>query len=237
MAMARGRTVGAELGLITASVGARGVNRRGEVILVQHVFNRAGVGTPALEEDDLIGPLTIGRIRDYQMRVLGWPTPDGLIDPDGRTLRSLLERIALQRTRASVLSPGPPVRGANGATAADGRDTRAAVARRASQAATVAAPGAMRAQTAATRLKMAVGGGKLIEQDFINAAAALGPGVEPELVHAVADVESGGKSGFNGASLPIIAYEGHKFQQFTKGIYDRTHPLLSYPYLKKAGWQ
>lgn len=214
--------MGAGTGLITASVGARGVNRRGEVILVQHVFNRASVGMPALEEDDLIGPVTIGRIREYQTRVLGFAEPDGLVDPDGRTLRSLLERIALRRSGSAGAVHG---------------GAAPAVARRASQAATAAAPRAMRAQTAVPRLNMSSGGGKLTEQDFVAAAAALGAGIEPELVHAVADVESGGRSGFNAAGLPVIAYEGHRFRKLTGGIYDRTHPLLSYPYVKNAGWQ
>ncbi len=46
-------------------------------------------------------------------------------------------------------------------------------------------------------------------------------------------------SGFGPAKLPVIAFEGHLFRKYTKRKYDQTHPLLSYPYVKKAGpqWQ
>jgi hypothetical protein len=39
--------------------------------------------------------------------------------------------------------------------------------------------------------------------------------------------------------LPVIAFEGHLFRKYTKHIYDQAHPLLSYPYVRKAGpqWQ
>lgn len=77
----------------------------------------------------------------------------------------------------------------------------------------------------------------LTEADFQAAADALGPGISPAIVHAFAHVESGGKSGFGPSGLPIIAYEGHKFREFTGGIYDnnKDHPFLSYKYKKKAG--
>ncbi len=45
------------------------------------------------------------------------------------------------------------------------------------------------------------------------------------------------KQGFGPAGLPIIACEGHQFHKFTHHKYDETHPLLSYRYKKKAGWQ
>ncbi|MDE2596560.1 MAG: N-acetylmuramidase family protein [Sphingomonadales bacterium] len=92
---------------------------------------------------------------------------------------------------------------------------------------------------AALSLPPAAPGAKLWPQDFAEAAARLGPGIEPALVRAFAEVESGGKSGFGPAGLPIIAYEGHRFRKYTGKIYDQSHPKLSYPYVKKAGpeWQ
>lgn len=57
------------------------------------------------------------------------------------------------------------------------------------------------------------------------------------LVRALAQVESGGGSGFGPDGLPIIAFEGHWFRNLPKHVYDEPHPLLSYRYKKKAGWQ
>lgn len=80
---------------------------------------------------------------------------------------------------------------------------------------------------------------KLTDADFQAAAKALGTGVSVAIIQAFAEVESGGKSGFGPAGFPIIAYEGHIFRKLTDKKYDKTHPFLSYPYVKKAGpeWQ
>lgn len=79
----------------------------------------------------------------------------------------------------------------------------------------------------------------LTAQDFEEAAKLLGPDVSIALVHAFADVESGGRSGMGPAGLPVIAYEGHVFRKLTNKAYDEDHPLLSSKYVKKAGpeWQ
>ena len=77
--------------------------------------------------------------------------------------------------------------------------------------------------------------GTLTEADFQAAAKALDSDVEVAMVKAIAKVESGGRSGFNAAGLPVIAYEGHYFRRLTNKQYDQTHPLLSYQYGKKAG--
>lgn len=81
--------------------------------------------------------------------------------------------------------------------------------------------------------------GKLTEVDFQNAAKTLGPNVEVAMIKAFAEVESGGKSGFGANGFPKIAFEGHIFRKYTHKKYDKTYPLLSYPYVKKAGpeWQ
>lgn len=82
-------------------------------------------------------------------------------------------------------------------------------------------------------------GVKLVDIDFENAAKQIGDGIEVALVRAFAEVESGGKSGFNAAKLPVIAFEGHRFRKYTYNVYDKSHPMLSYPYVTKAGpqWQ
>lgn len=81
--------------------------------------------------------------------------------------------------------------------------------------------------------------GKLTAFDFSFAAAKLHRDIDPALIHAFAEVESGGASGFAENGLPKIAYEGHIFRKLTHKKFDATHRLLSYPYTKKAGpeWQ
>ena len=80
---------------------------------------------------------------------------------------------------------------------------------------------------------------KLTEADFQDAVKKLGADIEVAMIKALAEAESGGRSGFSASGFPKIAFEGHKFQSFTKNKYDETHPLLSYIYVKKAGpeWQ
>jgi hypothetical protein len=98
----------------------------------------------------------------------------------------------------------------------------------------------LRKQAASRATTKASGGvGKLTEADFTAAAEALKPGVQTAMIRAFAEVESGGKSGFGPSGLPVIAFEGHRFRKYTDRIYDQSHPLLSYPYKKKAGpeWQ
>lgn len=82
-------------------------------------------------------------------------------------------------------------------------------------------------------------GSTLTPADFAAAAHSIDPRIDPLLVRAFARVESGGRSGFGPAGLPIIAYEGHRFRDYTDEKYDKDYPLLSYPYVTKAGpeWQ
>lgn len=69
---------------------------------------------------------------------------------------------------------------------------------------------------------------KLVASDFENAAKELG--VEAAAVHAVAAVESGGRTGFDSLKRPKIRYENHFFRRLTKGRFDKTHPDLSCAY-------
>ena len=64
----------------------------------------------------------------------------------------------------------------------------------------------------------------LSEADFKKAADQLG--VEAAVVHAVADVESGGK-GFDSQGRPRILFEAHWFHKFTGGKYHARYPHLS----------
>lgn len=81
------------------------------------------------------------------------------------------------------------------------------------------------------------GGVTLTEADFQSAATQLGNGISVNIIKAFATVESGGRSGFGPAKLPMIAYEGHIFRKYTQQKYDKAYPLLSYPYTVKAGPQ
>lgn len=76
---------------IGASVGKGGVNNQGDVLLVQQLLNvhARALGLPALVEDGEIGINTINAIRKYQQMVCGHGKPDGRIDADGTTWRSL----------------------------------------------------------------------------------------------------------------------------------------------------
>lgn len=76
---------------ISASVGLNGVNRSGDVKKVQILLNqnRHRFDHHEIAEDSIIGPKTIGTIKDFQRTVVGLSNPDGRVDADGRTLRSL----------------------------------------------------------------------------------------------------------------------------------------------------
>ncbi|AKT38531.1 N-acetylmuramidase domain-containing protein [Chondromyces crocatus] len=69
---------------------------------------------------------------------------------------------------------------------------------------------------------------KLVLADFSNAARELA--CETAAVRAVAEVESGGRSGFDDQKRPKILFEVHKFRKHTGQRYDQSHPHLSAPY-------
>ena len=74
-------------GLISASVGFGGANRRDDVSLIQSLLNgvpsASGGPTNPLKVDGIVGPLTIGAIRRFQSANLGFS--DGRVDPGGQT--------------------------------------------------------------------------------------------------------------------------------------------------------
>jgi peptidoglycan hydrolase-like protein with peptidoglycan-binding domain len=75
---------------IGASVGANGDNREPDVRVVQRLLNRQDLSPlTALGEDGRAGSRTVEAIRHFQGRKLGMQSPDGRVDPDGRTFRAL----------------------------------------------------------------------------------------------------------------------------------------------------
>ena len=77
--------------------------------------------------------------------------------------------------------------------------------------------------------------GKLTDTDYQSAARMLGDNIEVAMLKAIAEVESGGRSGFSATGFPKIAYEGHVFRKLTARRHDTAHPQLSYRYVIKAG--
>ena len=205
--------------LISGSVGQGGVNQKDDVLVVQLLFNlilfipETGACTDEL----------IDRIREFQLKRLRVKTADCRIDAKGRTLTTLLDLAASADGIGRMgLSARPDL--------VEKVEKFIGLAREA------------RLQKQAQPQKIAAPSGpvgKLTETSFAAAAEALKPGVQLAMIRAFAEVESGGKSGFGSSGLPIIAYEGHIFRKYTKAKYDKSHPLLSYPYKKKAGpeWQ
>ena len=76
---------------IGASVGKGGVNELADVIVVQHLLNGwlTATGQELVPTTGICGPLTIDAIKAFQSRMLGAASPDGRIDPGGRTWQKL----------------------------------------------------------------------------------------------------------------------------------------------------
>ena len=91
----------AVVGLLSAAVGRGAPNRAEDVKSVQILLNRLQAGSggaqaagPApLAEDGRFGPQTLAAILDLQARI-GMAAPDGVVDPDGPTLRHLTADLA-----------------------------------------------------------------------------------------------------------------------------------------------
>jgi hypothetical protein len=73
---------------------------------------------------------------------------------------------------------------------------------------------------------------RLSVHDYDTAAKDIG--IEAAAIHAVAEVEAGGRSGFDGNGRPKILFEGHWFRKFTGGEYDLKYPWLSKAYPKSS---
>lgn len=74
---------------------------------------------------------------------------------------------------------------------------------------------------------------QLTDSDFDRAANALG--VSVPAIKAVAEVESRGE-GFLDTGEPKILFEPHIFSRLTGGVYDKSHPDISYPKWKSGAY-
>jgi len=76
---------------IEKSVGRGGVNKKGDVALIQLLINLAARSdTGQLTVDGGAGPRTVEAIEAFQRGVLNMQSPDGRVDPYGATWRALL---------------------------------------------------------------------------------------------------------------------------------------------------
>lgn len=218
--------------MIKASVGAgpRATNRREDVLVVQHLLNQASSGKKC-EEDGRVGSETVSHIRSFQSRTLHFRRPDGRVDPGGRTLQALLRSAATARAQPAAPSWGAQFVSLMTSLRAAILNAFTTAPREVARVRRVTRPGRVAA--------VAGGNVSLTDADYAAMARRLGDGVDPLLLRAFAEVESGGKPALGANGLPVIAYEGHKFHEYTKKRYDQDYPLLSYRYVKKAGpqWQ
>jgi len=72
------------------------------------------------------------------------------------------------------------------------------------------------------------GAARLSVQDFDTAATELG--IASAAIHAVAEVEAGGRDGFNFMGRPKILFEGYLFRKYTGKKFDLKYPWLSKKY-------
>jgi uncharacterized protein (TIGR02594 family) len=92
---------------IKQSVGEGGKNDPADVTLVQKLLNakyKLGVG-----EDGKIGPKTIAAIKQFQLKVVKLPNPDGRIDPGGKSWKTLSAGTAAPVAPAATETPTAPV--------------------------------------------------------------------------------------------------------------------------------
>ncbi|MBI3407631.1 MAG: hypothetical protein HY040_04655 [Planctomycetes bacterium] len=117
---------------ISAAVGAGGVNLREDVRVIQEMLNQVPDGeggpSPLLDTDSVVGPLTIGAIRNFQKRQVGFN--DGRVDTNNVTINKLN---TFDRTPASSAAvsfrhqqPLDPLNPLNQADPLDGFDATAA---------------------------------------------------------------------------------------------------------------
>ncbi|GEM_PF-313143 len=198
--------------LISAAVGAgNAANQPLDVMIIRRLLAIAFQEIPLSPNCD---PPLIDAIKQFQVKSGAVRNPDGRIDPGGGTLRRLVAEAARRRPNRPDLGAFP----GSGPVAALGDDGG-------------------NVQAWVDQILLVATRSILTEADFAAAAAKLGAGIPVALVRAFAEVESGGRSAFDFAGRPVIAYEGHVFRKMTGGRFDEEHALLSYPYPGKAGEQ
>lgn len=95
--------------MIAASVGKNGRNNKPDVLTVQSLINKCiGYIVPRapLQTTGACDDIMIDAIKDFQVRVVKLPTPDGRVDPNGRTLEALTT-IAAGKTYTPKTAPAP----------------------------------------------------------------------------------------------------------------------------------
>jgi len=95
---------------IQCSVGTDGVNTKSDVRIIQAGLNQVLQSDNPLVVDGLIGPATISAIDAFQRGAVGLTRPDGRVDPNGRTLRTLKELMPKAFSRdclAGVMATAP----------------------------------------------------------------------------------------------------------------------------------
>jgi hypothetical protein len=190
---------------IIKSVGNSAANLEQDVRTVQFLLNkniRRLAPVARLKEDGDCGPITIGVILQFQLRVMGYTKPDGRIDPGGVSIRKLNE-LAAENGRGEPVNQG-------------------SVDFLLLQVQRIIQPIMDLYDLLFTKELPAK---KLTEEDFTRAAVALG--IEIAKIKAVAAVESAG-GGFLNDGRPKILFEGHWFSKLTNHKYDKTHPSISY---------
>ncbi len=83
--------------MISAGVGERQPNAQGDVKTIQSLLNRNLtwiVPTKSLVSDGRCGPATVAAIKAFQGRVMQLSEPDGIVRPNGPTLRCLTGHVA-----------------------------------------------------------------------------------------------------------------------------------------------
>lgn len=102
---------------LSASVGWGGENRPTDVKLVQILLSFGSDEPlplqPAPVADGICGPRTIAAIEMFQRHVVGMRQPDGLVDPRGRTLRSLHAEMPDSLTAKKLHATMPDARSAD----------------------------------------------------------------------------------------------------------------------------
>lgn len=96
---------------IENSVGKKGINRSGDVKLVQALINTISLPqfNASLVVDGLSGPNTVRAISSFQSAVVGMVRPDGRVDPGGRTFRTLTANLTTTeagKIKSSIAAPG-----------------------------------------------------------------------------------------------------------------------------------
>lgn len=247
--------------LITGAVGAgaQASNNPKDVKIIEYLFNIIATATPPLPENGLCGQDLITKIKRFQSQELKFPLADGRIDPAGKSLKALVEKAQLKRPiRTDLNSPSRPYRfgGAwcGGNLTGELSNLMTFLGFKSAPLINQNFPGQPHRAVVDSYLKLngqntsaqenqlkntvsntGNSGTKLTAGDYQAAATSLGGGISAAIIQAFAEVESGGRSGFGPAGLPVIAFEGHIFRKYTEKKYDATHPKLSYKYVKKAG--